>query len=110
MFHARVIDQLQVDFARFLFAHGSIPDKAALVQCSDYNRDLRLAKWGSGSVCTAAILRRSKNRGYSITSSAATSNFSGTVIPSVFAVIRLSTRSNLVGCSTGSSAGLECPK
>src|SRR5215469_2052950 len=42
----------------FLFAHGSIPDKAAPVQCYDYNRDLRPAKWGSGSVCTAAILRR----------------------------------------------------
>src|SRR5215472_14300571 len=46
MFHARVIDQLEVDFARFLFAHGSIPDKAAPVQCSDYNRDLRPEELG----------------------------------------------------------------
>jgi hypothetical protein len=43
---------------------------------------------------------------YSITSSAAACNVSGTVRPSVFAVLRLMTRSNLVGCTTGKSPGL----
>jgi len=43
---------------------------------------------------------------HSITSSARTSSVGGTVMPSALAVLRLITRSNLVGCSTGSSAGL----
>jgi hypothetical protein len=42
---------------------------------------------------------------YSITSSARASNLSGIVSPSAFAVPRLITSSNLVGCSTGRSAG-----
>src|SRR6516165_9827977 len=42
---------------------------------------------------------------HSITSSAATSSLSGTLRPSTLAVVRLMTRSNLVGCSTGMSAG-----
>src|SRR5262245_3575128 len=45
-------------------------------------------------------------RGHSITSSARASRLSGTVRPSAFAVLRLITSSNLVGCSTGRSAGL----
>src|SRR5262249_32830615 len=44
-------------------------------------------------------------RGHSITSSARASTFDGTVIPSALAVVRLITSSNLVGCSTGNSAG-----
>jgi hypothetical protein len=44
---------------------------------------------------------------YSITSSAVASSEFGTVIPSVFAVLRLMTSSNLVGCTTGKSAGLS---
>ena len=43
---------------------------------------------------------------YSITSSARTSNDGGTVRPSSLAVFMLITSSNLVGCSTGRSAGL----
>ena len=43
---------------------------------------------------------------YSITLSARTRNVSGIVSPSAFAVVRLTTKSNLVGCSTGMSAGL----
>jgi putative ABC transport system substrate-binding protein len=43
---------------------------------------------------------------HSITSSASASNLSGMVSPSAFAVPRLITSSNLVGCSTGRSAGL----
>src|SRR5262249_30347458 len=44
---------------------------------------------------------------HSITSSAATCNVSGTFRPSAFAVFRLMTSSNLVGCKTGNSAGLS---
>src|SRR5262249_55975508 len=41
---------------------------------------------------------------HSITSSARASSVSGTARPSAFAVVKLMTRSNLVGCSTGMSA------
>src|SRR5262249_9156193 len=44
---------------------------------------------------------------HSITSSAATCSVSGPFIPSAFAVFRLMTSSNLVGCRTGNSAGLS---
>jgi hypothetical protein len=43
---------------------------------------------------------------HSITSSAAACSVRGTVKPSVFAVLRLITSSNFVGCKTGKSAGL----
>src|SRR5262249_1458313 len=43
---------------------------------------------------------------HSITSSAMASTPGGMVRPSVLAVLRLMTNSNLVGCSTGKSAGL----
>src|SRR5262249_40071611 len=42
---------------------------------------------------------------HSITSSARANNDSGIVSPIALAVVRLMTRSNLVGCSTGISAG-----
>src|SRR4029077_21097056 len=42
---------------------------------------------------------------HSITSSARASSVGGTVRPSALAVVRLMTRSNLVGCSTGMSPG-----
>jgi hypothetical protein len=48
----------------------------------------------------------SANAAYSITSSARTSNEGGTVRPSALAVFMLMMSSNLVGCSTGRSAGL----
>ena len=57
----------------------------------------------NGTSCTAA---NGKRHPYSITSSARTSNEGGTVRPSALAVFRLITSSNLVGCSTGRSAGL----
>ena len=47
---------------------------------------------------------------YSITSSARATNLSGTTSSSVFAVLRLITSSNLVGCSTGRSAGFSPSK
>ena len=43
---------------------------------------------------------------YSITLSARATNVAGTVTPSAFAVLRLITNSNLVGCWTGMSEGL----
>jgi hypothetical protein len=55
---------------------------------------------------SAEMHARSKPQRYSITSSARASSGGGTVRPSAFAVLRLMTRSNLVGCSTGMSAGL----
>src|SRR6516165_5309108 len=42
---------------------------------------------------------------HSITSSAATSSVGGTSRPSILAVLRLIASSNIVGCSTGRSAG-----
>jgi hypothetical protein len=51
-------------------------------------------------------LRRSKRHHYSITSSARSRNDSGMVMLIAFAVFRLITSSNFVGCSTGRSAGL----
>src|SRR5215813_3923006 len=44
---------------------------------------------------------------HSITSSASCCNCRGTLRPRAFAVLRLITSSNLVGCSTGRSAGLS---
>src|SRR6516225_6979650 len=44
-------------------------------------------------------------RPYSITASAMAGSVGGTVRPSALAVVRLMTRSNLVGCWTGRSAG-----
>ena len=43
----------------------------------------------------------------SITSSARATNVGGTMRPSVLAVLRLMTKSNLVGCKTGRSAGFS---
>src|SRR5450759_2069024 len=52
------------------------------------------------------LMHRSKQRLSSITSSARASSVGGILIPSALAVLRLMTSSNLVGCSTGKSAGL----
>src|SRR5262245_14104999 len=51
-------------------------------------------------------LAASQARDHSITSSARASSVGGTSRPSAVAVIRLMTRSYLVGCSTGRSVGL----
>src|SRR5215469_6081895 len=57
-----------------------------------------------GFVPKADILRCSKERRYSITTSARDSSDCGTDRPSAFAVLRLMMNSNLVGNSTGRSA------
>ena len=53
----------------------------------------------------SGLMQCSKKVRHSITSSAICWRCTGTVRPRVLAVLRLSTNSNLVGCSTGRSAG-----
>src|SRR5262249_17354785 len=65
--------------------------------------------WSSARVaCTGRLLGQPAraSTGYSITWSARPSTDCGIVRPSALAVLRLITNSNLVGCSTGRSAGL----
>jgi hypothetical protein len=59
-----------------------------------------------GEVPVSAVSTCSKWHAYSITSSAPTRIAGLTVMSSAFAVFKLTTNSNFVGCSTGSSAGL----
>src|SRR5262249_15023311 len=56
---------------------------------------------------SAADERDERTPLHSITSSASASSLSGMVRPSAFAVLRLITSSNLVGCMTGRSAGFS---
>src|SRR5262245_6120473 len=67
----------------------------------------RHTKWcGLRPCCSDAAEQRDKlAASHSITSSARSRNDSGIVRPSAFAVVRLTTRSYLVGCSTGRSPG-----
>src|SRR6187401_1353250 len=51
------------------------------------------------------LLEQFQRRHHSITSSARASSVGGTVTPNAFAVLRLMTNSNCVGCRTGISAG-----
>ena len=60
---------------------------------------------GSGRYSTFAT-KYAKRRHHSMTSVACARSVFGTVRPSAFAVLRLMTRSNLVGRITGKSAGL----
>src|SRR5260370_18545436 len=53
------------------------------------------------------LMRRSNLTDHSMTSSARASSVGGTARPSDFAVLRLITNSNLVGCCTGRSAGFS---
>src|SRR5215471_6515563 len=61
---------------------------------------------GGARPLVAALASSWRTALHSITSSAAACRVRGTVRPNVFAVLRLITNSNLVGCSTGSSGGL----
>jgi hypothetical protein len=63
----------------------------------------------AGSHLMSALANKRHSGIYSITSSASDKNDSGIVRPSALAVLRLRTSSNLVGCSTGRSAG-EAPR
>src|SRR5262245_31126750 len=73
----------------------------------DRHRRLLRARRQGPRRCRAADERDELAPSYhSITSSARANTESGTLIPSVFAVLRLMTSSNLVDCITGRSAGL----
>src|SRR5262245_9017949 len=72
--------------------------------CSTPGSCLTLMGLAEGRLC--AVSRCSKQHPYSITSSARASSEGGTVRPSAFAVLRLTTSSNLVGCSIGKLEGL----
>src|SRR5262245_44258196 len=67
------------------------------------------ACWRSAAACllsaTSGCEQPQQSTLYSITSSARKRNDSGIVRPSAFAVVRFTTRSNRVGCSTGMSPG-----
>jgi len=75
---------------------------------SDCRRKIHTNQYG-GSVPGAGMRIWSKIRiqkaRYSITSLAAAYRAAETIIPSAFAVFKLMTRSNLVGCTTGRSPG-----
>ena len=65
--------------------------------------DIIEREWHVRFVPKADILRCSKERPYSITSSARTKNDSGIFSPSALAVLRLMISSNFVGACTGRS-------
>ena len=66
------------------------------------------ARAASGHAAAAPPSSVMNSRRYhSITSSARASSVGGTVRPSALAVLRLMTSSNLVGCTTGKSAGFS---
>jgi hypothetical protein len=60
-----------------------------------------------GVECQEATYAPQQTASYSITSSASASSVGGMSIPTPLAVARLMTSSNLVGCSTGRSAGFS---
>ena len=76
---------------------------------TNYSRStFRLATHGrSIQMCHKATYAVQQRKLYSITSSARASSEGGISIPSVFAVCRLMTNSNLVGSWTGISAGFS---
>src|SRR5712691_5442544 len=79
------------------------PERAALLlRC----RRRRRNDDGDRQQCRAAETDEEVARPHSITSSARARSDCGTVRPSALAVFKLMTSSNLVGCSTGRSAGL----
>jgi hypothetical protein len=60
--------------------------------------DIALRGWHGRKVPLSAVSRCSKQKRYSISSSASTSSLAGMSRPSALAVLRLITSSNLVGC------------
>src|ERR1700746_2034602 len=74
-----------------------LPIQAAR-QLPEQSTTLRVAPTATGDTRIQGAL-------HSMTSSATESSVGGTVRPSAFAVLRLITNSNFVGCSTGRLAG-----
>jgi hypothetical protein len=69
--------------------------------------DKRADVLGCPLCAISGLMHRSKDRRYSITSSAVICMISGIVRPSALAVLRLMINSNLVGACTGRSPGLS---
>ena len=59
--------------------------------------DISMRSSETSRCATSGLMHRSKKYDYSITSVAVICMINGTVMPSAFAVLRLMTRSNLVG-------------
>ena len=90
---------------------GSLADKpsrAKIHRCpllSESGQNLRRTEL---TLCAiSGLMHRSKQCRYSITSSVSASSCAGTSRPSVLAVLRLITNSNLVDRMTGRSAGFS---
>src|SRR5262249_38702814 len=73
----------------------------------DLKRPIREATEVQTSILSAKGQKATSAPLHSITSSARNRNDSGIAIPSAFAVLRLTTNSNWVGCKTGRSIGLS---
>jgi hypothetical protein len=86
---------------QFLTLFGP-PDTGVPIQCHSIGLDE--AAYLPPAIRSSGLTARETN--YSITSSARARIDCGTVSPSALAVLRLTTISNVVGCSTGRSAGL----
>jgi hypothetical protein len=93
-----------------MWRYGSLADKPSRAKthlCPLWSKSGQTRAQLDCPLCAkSGLMHRSKMYLYSITSSARASNVGGTVRPSALAVLRLMTSWNLVGCSTGRSAGL----
>jgi hypothetical protein len=69
------------------------------------NEQTRRKGFNATLCAKSCLMHRSKRHYHSKTWSARARSDGGTVRPSASAVIKFTTRSNLVGCSTGRSAG-----
>jgi hypothetical protein len=72
---------------------------------SPFYPQLRTLVGAAGTAAQCHFRTPAPQQNYSITSSASACSVAGMVSPSALAVLRLRCSSNLVGCSTGSSAG-----
>src|SRR6476619_933388 len=81
---------------RYVHKHADPPHSLALLRARRDRPSGRTAEQGDELAAS-----------HSITSSARASSVGGTSRPSALAVLRLTTRSNLVGCMTGRSVGLS---
>ena len=102
------------DFDRFYVGFGSKARITASQHCCPLHLNERIsAVMNRGFLrATCGLVHCSKRRSrvaiiHSITSSAMASTPGGIVRPSALAVLRLTTSSNLVGCTTGKSAGFS---
>ena len=90
-------------------AYGSTSAVSGFLRhgCFTLKPDIARRGWHGRKVPLSAVSRCSKQKRYSITSSARASTLCGTLRPSALAVLRLITRSYLVGACTGRSAGFS---